>query len=628
MAIIASGATNLTAGDDINLSSTSNNFGGAVSASGNDIALGDSNGITLGSTTSTGNYSVNAGGDITQSGPLIVAGTSNFSTLADITLLNQLNAFTGAISASGNDIQIYNSLATILGTITATGNSSDPASLSVTAANGDITATGTITSEDLTLTATTGDITQSGSGTIIASGATNLTAGDDINLSSTSNNFGGAVSASGNDIALGDSNGITLGSTTSTGNFSVNAGGDITQSGPLTVAGTSNFSTSADITLLNQLNAFTGAISASGNDIQIYNSLATILGNIDIGGTFSLMSNGDVSQAAGSALDIAGISSFTTTGNVNLSSPNNDFGAPVSLQAYSAFIIDANSLVLGDVNVSGNLKLRAADSITRGGIFNVRGRVSERTQSLSANDLSDAEITQLINELIPISASVQSNAGASSAQGTGAAANPGAPFGAPAPGGSAKMIGREATTDQGGGTIGLVAVQDVNSYQWDATKIGLAIEIAEPKIEVTANTNDNGNVFVSAYPLRPETKAAEAAGTQQQIGPGASSDTANGATAPAGTSERTGAVLVEPSGNLRTTGDGTAQNQTAENITPLNTKEGLRESDERPDQNVVPSFLRTIRQRFEERQRLARQASLYTKNKQDVIATENKGLEP
>jgi hypothetical protein len=129
--------TSISTTSDISLANGSNDFAGSLNLNANDIAIADLNGIALGSITTTGNLNLNAGGNITQSGPLIIAGTSNFSTPADITLLNQQNAFTGAISASGNDIQIYNSLTTILGTITATGNTGDPASLSVIAANGD-----------------------------------------------------------------------------------------------------------------------------------------------------------------------------------------------------------------------------------------------------------------------------------------------------------------------------------------------------------------------------------------------------------------------------------------------------------------------------------------------------------
>lgn len=82
--IVAMGESTLTAAADINLNSTTNNFVGAVNASGVNVNLFDgAGGITLGAITASGNLGVTSGaGAITKAGVIAATGTQTFIDIA------------------------------------------------------------------------------------------------------------------------------------------------------------------------------------------------------------------------------------------------------------------------------------------------------------------------------------------------------------------------------------------------------------------------------------------------------------------------------------------------------------------------------------------------------------------
>jgi filamentous hemagglutinin family protein len=99
--LIIGGTTTISAvGQNITLDSA-NQFTGAVSLKGADVAVTDAAGLNLGATTVTGIFIGTAtSGNITQSGAMSVTGTSNFIAAngASITLGNSANTFTGAVT--------------------------------------------------------------------------------------------------------------------------------------------------------------------------------------------------------------------------------------------------------------------------------------------------------------------------------------------------------------------------------------------------------------------------------------------------------------------------------------------------------------------------------------------------
>ncbi len=200
--LTVTGATTVNAGShNISLWNTANNFGGAVTLTGNNVALRDANDLTLGISNVGGYLSVLAGGAVTQSGALTVTGVTSINAGAyDITLNNAANDFTGKVSLAGRNVTLRDGNALCLDGSTISGD------LNVTAGGG--------------VTQTVG---------LSVTGATSVNVGtNDIILNNSSNNFTGAVSLTGQNVALRDANDLTLGAVTAPGSFTLSAGGNIT----------------------------------------------------------------------------------------------------------------------------------------------------------------------------------------------------------------------------------------------------------------------------------------------------------------------------------------------------------------------------------------------------------------
>ena len=138
------GSSNLYAGTgNVTLTNPGNDFVGAVSASGTNVALTDADALTLGTVNATGNLTLNStgalnlgtstvggnlvansgNGRITQSGALLVNGSSNLNAgMGNVTLIHADNDFVGAVSASGTNVALTDNNALTLGTVNATGN--------------------------------------------------------------------------------------------------------------------------------------------------------------------------------------------------------------------------------------------------------------------------------------------------------------------------------------------------------------------------------------------------------------------------------------------------------------------------------------------------------------------------
>ena len=118
----------------ITLTNSANDFNGAVTLSGNTVAVVDRNSIDLATSTVTGDLTVDASGDITQTvtGTLDIGGTSGFQANGnDITLTNPDNDFGGAVSLFGDDVSVVDSNSveidpsTVIGDLTVTTNNID-----------------------------------------------------------------------------------------------------------------------------------------------------------------------------------------------------------------------------------------------------------------------------------------------------------------------------------------------------------------------------------------------------------------------------------------------------------------------------------------------------------------------
>jgi filamentous hemagglutinin family protein len=371
-AVTQSGVTTLTVdgttsfsavGQNITLNNA-NQFAGAVSLTGANVAVTDAAGLILGATTATGTLAATATtGNISQTGALSVAGASTFTGAngVSITLDQSANVLTGIVSfvaSAGNlgSVTLVDTTAVDLQALTLSGN------LSVTSG---------------------GAVTDSGVLTI--GGTTTISAvGQNITLDS-ANLFTGAVSLKGANVAVTDAAGLLLGTTTATGTFDATANsGNITQSGAISVTGASTFTAAngANITLGNSANTFTGAVRfvSAGTlaDITLADTTAyQIQDGLNISGNLSLTAAG-ITQGVG-ALNAITVGGTTTlnggTGTIVLTNSGNSYGGIVTVAGGASadmFFSLADEGDLGPVTTSGAFTLRTAPTIS----FNIANGAS------------------------------------------------------------------------------------------------------------------------------------------------------------------------------------------------------------------------------------------------------------
>jgi hypothetical protein len=370
-AVTQSGVTTLTVagttsfsavGQNITLNNA-NQFAGAVSLTGANVAVTDAAGLILGATTATGTLAAAATtGNISQTGALNITGASTFTGAngVSITLDQSANVLTGIVSfvaSAGNlgNVTLVDTTAVDLQALTLSGN------LSVTSG---------------------GAVTDSGVLTI--GGTTTVSAAGQVITLDSANQFTGAVSLTGADVAVTDAAGLNLGATTVTGIFIGTAtSGNITQSGAMSVAGTSNFiaANGANITLGNSANAFTSAVRfiSAGTlaDITLADTTAfQIQDGLNISGNLSLTAAG-ITQGIGilNAITIGGTTTLNGgTGAIDLSNSGNRYTGLVTItggKSADMFFNILDQAGLGPVTTSGAFTL----TTDAGTGFNINGLI-------------------------------------------------------------------------------------------------------------------------------------------------------------------------------------------------------------------------------------------------------------
>ncbi|MBC7882158.1 MAG: CHAT domain-containing protein, partial [Anaerolineae bacterium] len=364
------GGTSQFTGTTIALGNTTNLLADAVSLNSvGNATLVNSSTTVLGTSVVGGDLNVTANGNLTQTGTLSVLGTANLDAGTNTFTGNagfvggnlSVQAGTTNLNApiSGNNTTITNSgLLTIASTATSSntgnfiqngaGNVSTAGTLtadsvqfnspvfltgtqSITANNGQVSFAGsvdggqelTINANTLTISGTVGATTPLTNLTIATAnaitqaapwrvaGTTALNAGtSDILLGNAANDFGTVSIANANNVTLVDLNALNFGNVNVNSNLSTTAG-TMTQTlgSGLTVIGDASFTTT-------QANTGNVAFTNSSNT-------GTALGNSVIGGDFSLASAGNVTQAPGSTLQVAGNVSVNAQGTATLTNPGN-----------------------------------------------------------------------------------------------------------------------------------------------------------------------------------------------------------------------------------------------------------------------------------------------------------------
>ncbi|WP_341909105.1 YDG domain-containing protein [Polaromonas sp. YR568] len=366
--VVATGATTLAAGtgNNITLSTATNNFSSVSITSGNNVTLRDANAVALGASSVTGNLALTTAGAVTQTGALTIGGTTSLTagTTNDITLNNTGNDFTGAVSVvSGRNVTLQDANAAVLGTSTVSGT------LGVT---------------------TAGSITQTGA--VAVTGVATLAAGtgNDITLGTATNNFATVAITSGNNVTLRDSGVVIVGASSVSGNLALTAAGAVTQTGALTVGGTTSLTAGAgnDITLSNTGNDFSGTVSVvSGRNVSLRDANAAVLGASTISGTLGVTTAGSITQTG--ALAVTGTTTLVAgvANNITLDNSSNNFATVAVTSGNNVSLTDSNALVLGASTVSGTLSLGAGGSVTQSGVVSAASLGATLTGAGSALNL-------------------------------------------------------------------------------------------------------------------------------------------------------------------------------------------------------------------------------------------------
>ena len=193
----------------------------------------------------------------------------------------------------------------------------------------------------------------------------------------------------------------------------------------------------------------------------------------------------------------------------------------------------------------------------------------------------------------------------------------------------------DSMMSQSPSTIALVPVPSVDGYNWATSQIGIAVETAYPSLSISSDIAANGTIELEGTINEPASSAStqgpvpsigeqadgtEAAGTN---GASTAAEQQSGAVQRSAepTIDSSQVILVEPDGEIRSTGDGMPNDEPGQDVTPLQERDAIRNSNERPDQNVVPSFLRAMRKSLTTRM----QVSSFFKTQLGRIARADKG---
>ncbi|MBA5867991.1 MAG: filamentous hemagglutinin N-terminal domain-containing protein [Nitrospira sp. CR1.3] len=415
-ALTQSGVLNVTgtttlaagAGNDINLSTSANNFSTVGVTSGNNVSLRDTNALILGASTISGNLALTTGGALTQSGVLAVTGTTSFTATAantDILLGTQANNLGGALSFAGTlanfrDLSIRN--VNVGATVPALAGLTALRNLTLTFDNAPVTLPALTLTAGGNLNVTAGGaITDTGN--LIVPGTTTLAAGANNITLDNANNFTGAVSVtSGNNVALNDINALVLGASTISGTLGVTTNGALTQSGALNVTGVTTLAAGAanNITLNNAANNFSTVGITSGNNVAVTDANALILGASTISGTLNVTTSGALTQSG--ALAVTGTTTLAAgaANNISLNNAANNFSTVGVTSGNNVAVTDANALILGASTISGTLNVTTNGALTQSGALAVTGTTTlaagaanNITLNNAANNFSTVGIT-------------------------------------------------------------------------------------------------------------------------------------------------------------------------------------------------------------------------------------------
>lgn len=378
------------------LGNTANTFGGSVAAAADNgaITLTAVDALTLGSVSAKDALTVTAQsiGQTTEGALSIGGKTTLTADGGSVVLGNNANDFVDAVAAFAEN-----------GAVTLT--TANNLSLGEVAANGPVKLDGAAVLLDAPVRSTAASVTILSAGDVMSTANGTITAGTDISIGGkgtaivnvnaetgeTSTSYvlpstqakaiglEGDVTAGRDVWAFGES--IQLDGNVEAGNLLyLNASaGDVAQgtSGSVTVGGSTVLSASGhDIALGNDGNDFQGAVEASGKNVTLTDKNGIVLGDAWATNLTVTAKDGDITQKAGTVVKATGATALDASGNVWMTSPENDFGGAVTVTAGKGVSVrDQNSLELGGVTATGAVYAQAQDDIDVTGAVTGGGQV-------------------------------------------------------------------------------------------------------------------------------------------------------------------------------------------------------------------------------------------------------------
>ena len=236
-------------------------------------------------------------------------------------------------------------------------------------------------------------------------------------------------SAIGRDLNILGAAGVILGNVTVSGQLQMTSTGDVSAIGTLAVAGASTLTAAGrDIVLNGAANQLQGAISVSARHVNIVDtkdltfsgaitgdlvlktSGALTLGTTSVSGTSTLTSVGLMTDVG--ALTLGSVVSLDAGGYDVKLDAGNDFGAAVhATLVRNLELNDINSLILGDVSASGNLRVSTLGHLTDSGVVKVlgssvfnAGATGDITLNTSLNDFVGALTVTLARDVTLVDA--------------------------------------------------------------------------------------------------------------------------------------------------------------------------------------------------------------------------------
>lgn len=361
--IVVAGITTLDVTGNITLSDANNDFSTVVIKDGHNVSIVDVNALAISGDTLTtgisGTLALTASAITDTGDELVVAGETTLSATTDITLDNAANNFSSVIVSNAVNVELVDVDGIVLG-----GSS----------ASESVNITGTL---DVLATSIT-----SGVGEIVVGGTTTLDSAGVITLDNAANDFNEVHVKNGTAVTLVDVNGLAIGSVAGSSLASLTlTATDITSvADQLVVTGATSLDATGDITLNNADNDFAGVLIRNGQNVTLVDvddiSLSGTGAGSDVTGTLNI-SAGAISSTT--ELIVDGTTTLASTGNIDLTDPDNDFSTVIVSSAVNVALVDTDDLTLNASVMTGTLDVTADGTIGNGGVLDVGGNATFAT---------------------------------------------------------------------------------------------------------------------------------------------------------------------------------------------------------------------------------------------------------